>query len=133
MRKTSLVAFHLCMVPVDPFTFKIKGKWKSVANSTRFPGNYSLPIDPVGTASSKGAQQESYFHQLTMLKKLMAVNLALLDHFSDDLVAFSKLNEDAQCPKELLHVPVTAHTSSPTLRLLLNRLKKEEGVSSLLP
>ena len=93
----------LCMLPMDPLSFKIKGRWKSVVNSTRFPQNYCLPVDPVGTAASKGTQQESYFHQLKMLKKLMAVNLALLDHFSEDLVDLSKLSEDTLCPKELLH------------------------------
>ena len=123
----------LCMLPVDPFTFKIKGKWKSVANSTRFPGNYSLPIDPVGTASLKGAQQESYFHQLMMLKKLMAVNLALLDHFSDDLVAFSKLKDDAQCPRELLHAQLllTHQAQLSDYFSTVSKKRKESQVSYL--
>ena len=47
----------LCMLPMDPLSFKIKGRWKSVVNSTRFPQNYCLPVDPVGTVALKGSQQ----------------------------------------------------------------------------
>lgn len=77
----------LAFLPIVPDTYRLRGRFKKVCNNARLPDNVELNIQPLGGVS-KGAMQELLFQQQSMIKKMLALQLASLQLIEKDAQVF---------------------------------------------
>lgn len=97
----NLPAAVLKALPKRVATFVIGGRFKKIHESSSFPSNFSINLEPVGGVYV-GAIQESLFHQQVMLKKLLTVQLNLAGVLSSQIEEFIGLDVEADVPLDLM-------------------------------
>lgn len=89
------------LLPLQPNTMlELKGNLSKTVRRLKMPENFDVKILPISGAYS-GPEQEALYQQQLSLKKLLMLQLQILDLVSDDACSYCALGVDDPVPAEL--------------------------------
>ena len=98
----------LSILPTSPLKFQLKGHLKRYCNSARLPTNFDLPVEPLSNIN-RGQAQESYFHQLAMLRRMIMIQLMTVQLLSDQVIEVMRricrdeeITDDLRCAEAVV-------------------------------